>query len=693
MGIYRLLGRLLGGLTATMTAYWMVKPLPIQAVEMASNENRLELLNDLLPQFSNVPTLNDPIQAEFSKLSASSTQMGSPVAQVPAEIPRDGLPSNVLPRDGSPSERLSPLEELQPSSPPEDLLEPTAADRLLQREIESEGEPLRIFVERFEVVSSTVFDADDLATLAWQSAVSDSDEAITKLIDSYCPKSSSEEDSPDTSEEATETLTTNDDRASPTQLPDAQAIPETGRELSFAQLLQARSSITQLYIECGYITSGAILPPQDPEDGVVQLQVIEGSLEAIDVLGVHRLDPSYVKNRLALATTPPLNQQRLLEGLQLLQLDPLIQRLSAELQAGVRPSTNILEVIVTEADPFSVDFIANNNRSPSVGSFSRGLRLNHANVVGLGDGLSVAYANTEGSNEVDVSYTIPLNARNGTLRLGYGDTNSRVIEPPFDTLDIRANSQYYELTYRQPLYQAPTEEFALALTFSRQESRTRIGFDDIGPAPIAPGADEDGRTEISAIRFTQEWLKRDGRRVLAARSQLSLGVDLFGTTINAVGPDSQFFAWRGQGQWVQLLNPDTLLLIRADVQLAPDPLLPLEQFGLGGQDTIRGYREDALLTDNGVLASAEVRLPILRASEIQGVLQVAPFIDVGTGWNVESKNPDPNTLVSAGLGLLWRQSDDLTARLDWGIPLVSNNTRKRTWQESGVYFSLVFNTF
>ncbi len=260
-------------------------------------------------------------------------------------------------------------------------------------------------------------------------------------------------------------------------------------------------------------------------------------------------------------------------------------------------------------------------------------------------------------------------------------------------MDITSNSRYYELTFRQPIYQVPTEEFALGLTFSRQESQTAIGFADIGPFPISPGADDSGRTQISALRFTQEWIQRDGRQVLAARSQFSLGVDWFGTTSNPVGPDGQFFAWRGQGQWVQLLDTDAILLVRTEAQVTPNPLVPLEQFGLGGQSTVRGYRQDALLTDNGLFVSAEVRWPVWRVSEVQGLLQVVPFVDVGAGWNVESRTPDNNLLVGAGVGLLWRQGDTLTARLDWGIPLVSNNVRKRTWQESGVYFSIVFNTF
>lgn len=68
-----------------------------------------------------------------------------------------------------------------------------------------------------------------------------------------------------------------------------------------------------------------------------------------------------------------------------------------------------------------------------------------------------------------------------------------------------------------------------------------------------------------------------------------------------------------------------------------------------------------------------------------------PFVDVGTAWNNDSADndlatPQPGTLMSVGLGLQYNLGDRLTARLDWGIPLISINTNSssNSWQEEGV---------
>lgn len=474
------------------------------------------------------------------------------------------------------------------------------------------------------------------------------------------------------------------------------------KPLSFAELLRARTAVTELYTKKGYITTGAYISSAQTVFGnyaEVTIKIVEGSVQEIRVNGMRRLNTNYVRERLLLGTSTPLNGNKLLNALRLLQINPLIQNISAELRAGVSPGTNILEVQVQEADTLSNQIVLNNQRSPSIGSFSRGTGLTEANLLGLGDALSINYNNTDGSNSFDFSYSLPINARNGTLSVAYGTSSSDLIERPFNELNIDSESRYYQVNLRQPIVLTPTQELAVGLIASRTETETYLG----GKAfpVVLPGPDEQGRTRISAIRFYQEWIKQSRSQVFSVRSQFSFGVGAFDATINEKAPDSRFFTWRGQFQWVRSFGSSTsslptnpTLLFRTDVQLADRTLLPTEQLGLGGSESIRGYRQDALLTDSGILASAELRLPVAIIPEWKSVVQVIPFIDFGTGWNQgDTKDPNPSTLVSAGLGLQFIQSRNFRARLDWGIPLVNLNSTKRTWQENGIYFSVEYNPF
>ena len=468
--------------------------------------------------------------------------------------------------------------------------------------------------------------------------------------------------------------------------------PFTKRPITFSELLQARSQITDLYISRGYITSGAFIPTQNLQNGVVQIQVIEGGLEDIKVTGVERLSPDYVRSRMNIATGAPLNRDRLIQALQVLQINPLIASISAELSAGTRAGQNILEVRIKEAKSLEVQLSLDNNRAPSVGSLRRKVQISEANLTGLGDALNVAYSNTDGSNSYDLSYTLPINPYNGTIAFAFNNGNSNVLEKPFNILDIYANSTSYDFTFRQPIEQTPSQEIALGFTASYRESLTSLLKI---PFPLSAGADDNGVTKTTVLRAFQEFTQRSSQSVISLRSQFNVGLGgVFGSNVNTSFPDSRFVSWRGQSQYVNLLAPDTFLLLRGDLQFGDRALLPSEQIGFGGQDTLRGYRQDVLLGDNGLNLSAELRVPILRIPEWEGLLQIVPFVDAAAVWTSSGEaNSSSNTLLGTGLGLRWRVGNTLDLRLDYGIPLISVPNSRNTAQENGLYFNLNFTGF
>ncbi|HEY9837998.1 MAG TPA: ShlB/FhaC/HecB family hemolysin secretion/activation protein, partial [Vampirovibrionales bacterium] len=495
--------------------------------------------------------------------------------------------------------------------------------------------------------------------------------------------------------------------------------PYRDRTLTFEELQEAATAISTWYQQQGYIGSGAFIPPQIVRNGVVVIQVVENRLEDIKITGSNRLNDSYrsyIRSRLGLQRGDLVNPEKLLESLYLLQFDPRLETLSAELSSGIVPDTSLLSVRVERARFVSPQFTIDNGRSPSVGSLRRQAQLTQYNLLGLGDIASFNYGNTDGSQAIDVSYAVPLTANNNTLSFRYSTGDSEIIEPPFNRVDIEANSRTYELSYRHPLIQRITPknpevslinatdlirtEFALGLSASRRESDTSL----LGVKfPLSPGANENGETRVSALRFFQDALRQDSRQIFAARSEFSLGLSAFDATTNDDGPDSQFFSWRGQTQWVrrmgeprsgQRINP--LLIVRGDLQLSTTSLLPIEQYSVGGFNSVRGYRQDALLVDNGAFASLEFQYPVLQLPQWQTRLQIIPFADLGVGWNWNTDNrpnPDQNTLISTGLGVQLQVSNALQARLDWGIPLVKIDSRDRTWQENGLYFSVRWNPF
>jgi hemolysin activation/secretion protein len=463
-----------------------------------------------------------------------------------------------------------------------------------------------------------------------------------------------------------------------------------GQQVTTEQIQQAAQSITQIYADRGYITSQAIVDPQKVVDGIVTIQVIEGRVEKIEVLGLTHTNPEYVRSRVELGTGTPLNTVKLEDQLRLLRADPIFSDIEASLKSGSQADSSILVVTVKEANQFGGFASIDNFSPPAVGSERYGGGLFFRNLSGNGDTFTASYygTTTGGSNQYDLSYSIPLNPMNGTLSLRYSPSNYRITQSPFDILNIRGNNNLVDLTFRQPLVRSNVEEFALSLGYSYQRGQT-FAFNDLA-TPFGIGPEADGTTRTSVIKFGQDYTLRDLLGAWSLRSQFSLGTGLFGST-NVATPSGSFLSWLGQIQRVQSLGTDSLLIGALDLQLSADPLLSSQQFTIGGGQSLRGFRQNARTGDNGFRFSLENRFVALRNEQNASLLQVIPFLDAGAIWN-HANNPNTlpsqNFLAGGGLGLLFTPLEKLNIRLDYAIPFVNLSDRGTNLQESAFYFSL-----
>jgi len=120
--------------------------------------------------------------------------------------------------------------------------------------------------------------------------------------------------------------------------------------------------------------------------------------------------------------------------------------------------------------------------------------------------------------------------------------------------------------------------------------------------------------------------------------------------------------------------------------------LPLEQIGVGGRYTVRGYRWNQLVRDNGLVFQLETRIPLVQDKPWADYLQLAPFADYGEAWNTDLPTPDPRTIYSVGVGLRWAAAIQAPIRLRpqlevyWGYPLNDVETVGGDLQDQGWYF-------
>jgi len=470
--------------------------------------------------------------------------------------------------------------------------------------------------------------------------------------------------------------------------------PYLGRRLTMEDLELLRRKITLMYLEKGYVNSGAVIPDQTVTGGEVVIQVVEGRLTRINVEGNRWFTGGYLKDRIGLGAGVPLDVHSLQERLQLLQQDQRIGRIQAQLRPGEKPGEAELDVKVEEKGPFFTWFAVNNYQPPSVGAERGMATLAHQNLTGHGDVLSLSYGGSAGLNPlIDAWYALPINARDTTVMFRYKKNDFNVVDKVFGPLDIVSKSESFELSIRHPVYRSLSQELAISLSAEHERNRNTLSGE---PFSFSLGEDN-GSATVIPLRFTQEWTYRTQREVFAARSRMTFGLDVWDATQHQNGlPDGSFFAWLGQFQWARILGfLDTQLLVRADLQLSDKSLLPVEQFAVGGRYSVRGYRENALVRDQAFVTSLETRIPLLKNQRWADYLQLCPFFDYGYGFNRDLPDLGPNSIASAGIGGRWGASAHCWGiefrpemELYWGYAFRDLHLPNEDVQDNGIHFQV-----
>jgi hemolysin activation/secretion protein len=471
-----------------------------------------------------------------------------------------------------------------------------------------------------------------------------------------------------------------------------------GRTLTSEDLQKARQLLTLHYVNRGYINSGAVLPDQKVEDGVVLFQIVEGKLTNVAISGNRRTKASYIEARVRRAADSPLNLLRLQDNLEIMRQSPIFERLQAELQPGTAPGQGRLQLNVEERSPFTVGLELANDRSPGVGAERLDVLLSDQNLTGVADALSLRYGlagggfdnpKFSGLDRFGVLYSRPISASDTRLILGYSRDDELLVEAPFENLDITSETDTFTVGLWRPFYRTPSSEFAMSLKGEVRRNLTKLMGQ---PFSFSPGA-ENGRSKVSVLRFGQEWSSRAETHALAVNSTFSFGLPVLGATHHASLPDSRFIAWLGQAQYIQrLAQTDNQLILRLSTQLANDSLLSLEQFGIGGMSTVRGYRVNEIVRDQGAVGTAELRIPIVRKAGGPPLLQLAPFADLGYGWNAERPR-DGEFLSSVGLGLLLQVEHRVEAELYLGVPFRHFHHEQHDLQDAGIHFRILVGRF
>jgi hemolysin activation/secretion protein len=477
--------------------------------------------------------------------------------------------------------------------------------------------------------------------------------------------------------------------------------------------------INQAFNRSGYINTGLLFSAQDwpKPGGVLRLRLIQGVVvpagagqPAGTVLwanGRQRgLRKSYIIDRMTSAGGVPLNTLDVERDFRLLAEDPAIRTINARIDPGEQAGQARLTLTVMPQPRLDVYATVANSRSPSVGGirYSGGATLR--NALFSGDLVTIDVGETQGLADGVVTYSTPVLDPATTFDLRALVDHAAVVDQAVRDLGIRSTETSIEGGLSRRLFQRPLRPTADGAGWSPAQSLT-VGLRVAArysqssllgmPFSFSPGA-VNGISKVNVARAAANYLLRGEKQVLAVSGAVSYGLSGTGSDVpGVVKPDPHFRVVLLQVNYARRLTAAGLeFRVRLAGQQSTSPLYSAEQFSAGGQDTVRGYRENLVLADSGVVGSLELGCPMAFGQPICAArytnwksVRLSAFTDAAYMRNRTGDQPTPEELSSVGLGLGWTPSDALSVRVSYARALVgAPRSGSKDLQDDGFQFNV-----
>lgn len=487
----------------------------------------------------------------------------------------------------------------------------------------------------------------------------------------------------------------------PAESVEALVAPFVGKGKVYGDVQKALEALEGEYRRLGYGTVNVYVPEQELTSGVVRLVVSEGVVGKVTITGNKFFNEENVRASLPnLKEGAAPNMRELSENIQLSNENPAKQ---VEVTLAVSEEENKVNVRVDvkEEDPSRFYVTLDNTGNKATGYARVGVSYQNANLFNSDQILTVAYmtaVDPPGRMKIggwralpwsdgdgvkldiySIGYRLPLYSIGDSIDFIYANSSTNtpgVSQALGSSLGINGKGDIFSLRYNHNFARAGeyTSKAVLAYDYKYLDNscstggiKTPFGVAGCTPFTLRP----------VSVAYSGQW-QRPGENIdfyVAAAKNLPTGADYpFPGILDPQDNYSAATGWkvrddysvmRAGGSYFAVLGGDWLARVAVNGQYAHHGLPNVEQLGLTGWTTVRGFNERVIARDRGYVANLEIYTPDFATNMgLPGSFKFLGFYDAAQGFNITTLANQHVGIASAGVGLRYNLKKDISARFD-----------------------------
>lgn len=418
---------------------------------------------------------------------------------------------------------------------------------------------------------------------------------------------------------------------------------KTGEILNSRELNKDVMAIQEQYRRDGYILA-KITDMNIDKNGILTLKVNEGILEGYKVKGNTKTKERVILREMRQKPGEPFNSKLARRSMQRVYNLGFFEDVNIKMNPGVDPNAVVMELDVTEKRTGSFGIGAGYSSEDGVVGM---VSIGDTNFRGTGDAISLSYEMSGDDTDAHgytFSYRRPwLDSKEtvGTFRI-YNRTYEYDDYDESGDLKETYMRKYSggELTFGRPVSEYSTNY--LTLRNCKDSYVKHVDDGNLGDrsTPAYEGWRRDNFGTTRSVTFEHVTDTRDNVYNPMSGSRLSLSGEFAG-----FGGDFDFQKYTVDGQRYIRAGRSQVFALRARYGVGTGDISEFNQYRIGGQGSLRGYREDQFRGDREFLGTVEYRFPVVK--KVQGAL----FTDWGGAWDSGLTPDDLHASVGVGISL------------------------------------------